>query len=152
MLRLLLAVSLLLTSFVPRTASALSCVVTVGEREHVRQSFAGASAVFSAYVEEIYFGQLYGRNNVRMARLRVLQVWKGDLRPGDLVTSGADETTEFMSGGMAPEQRSAVLAYVHGNQPYTLGSCTRSAPLEAGTRDITLLNKLSKKREFQLGG
>ena len=150
MLKLLLAVSLFLT-MVPRTSSALSCVVTVGEREHVRQSFAGASAVFSAYVEEIYFGKMYGRDNVRMARLRVLQVWKGDLRPGDLITSGADDTTEFMSGGMAPDQHSVVLAYVHGDQPYTLGSCSRSASLEAGTRDIPLLTDLSKKREYQLG-
>jgi hypothetical protein len=150
MSKLLLAVFLMLT-IVPRTASALSCVVTVGEREHVRQSFASASAVFSAYVEEIYVGKMYGRDNVRMAKLRVLQVWKGDLRPGDLVTSGADDTTEFMSGGMALLQHSAVLAYVQGEQPYTLSACSRSASLEAGTRDIPLLNDLSKKREYRLG-
>jgi len=152
MLRLSLTVSFFLALFVPSTASALSCVVTLGERESVRQSFSSATAVFSAYVEEIYFGHMYGRDNVRMAKLRVLQVWKGDLRPGDVVTSGADDTTEFMSGGMAPEQRSAVLAYVYSDQPYTLGSCSRSAPLEVGTRDIPLLNKLSKKPEYQLGG
>lgn len=151
MLRLFIAVPLFFVLLVPNTARALSCVAPVGEREHIRQSFEDASAVFSAYVEEIYFGRMYGRDGVRMAKLRVLQVWKGDLRPGDVVSSGADDTTEFMSGGMSPEQRSAVLAYVNGNQPYTLGSCGRSASLEAGTRDIPLLNKLSKKPEYRLG-
>ncbi len=151
MLKILLPVALFLALLIPCSASAMSCVVSVGEREHVHQSFNSASAVFSAYVEEIYFGHMYGRDNARMAKLRVLQVWKGDLRSGDLVVSGADETTGFMSGGMAPELHSGVLAYVQGSQPYTLGSCGRSASLEAGTRDIPILNKLSKKRAYQLG-
>lgn len=56
-----------------------------------------------------------------------------------------------MSGGMPLEQHSAVLAYVTGSQPYTLGSCSRSTSLEAGTRDIPLLKRLSRKHAYQLG-
>ena len=67
MLRSLLAISFLLALSVPRTAAALTCVVPLGEREHIIQSFADSTAVFSAYVEEIYFGKLYGRDDVRMA-------------------------------------------------------------------------------------
>lgn len=146
-----LTIALLLLMLTPGAAGAMSCVATGTELERVRQSFDGASAVFSAYVEEIYVGRLYGRDNVRMAKLRVLQVWKGELRPGDLVSSGADDDTEFMSGGMPLEQHSAVLAYVTGSQPYTLGSCSRSTSLEAGTRDIPLLKRLSRKHAYQLG-
>jgi hypothetical protein len=77
-----LTFALLLLMLTPGAAGAVSCVATGTELERVLQSFDGASAFFSAYVEEIYVGRLYGLDNVRMAKLRVLQVWKGELRPG----------------------------------------------------------------------
>jgi hypothetical protein len=137
---LLLALSLPVV-FAP--AMAVSC----GGRAPVRQAFGSASEVFSAYVEEIYTGPGFGRNDIRLARLRVLQAWKGSLKPGEVVSATAEDSIHFISDGFVPLQHSSVLVYASGTQPFMLHACSRTTSLEAGSDDIPVLNRLSRKRE-----
>lgn len=133
-----LALTLLLT---PTFASATSC----GRRESVTQTFASSKHIFSAYVEEIHTGSGFGRDNAQLAKLRVLQVWKGNLNSGDVVSASAEDSIYFISDGFVPALSSSILVYTSGEQPFALQTCSRTAYLDSGADDISLLNKLSKK-------
>jgi hypothetical protein len=135
---LALAVTLLLC---PSPASATSCAGPTS----VKQAFASSGHVFSAYVEDIHTGPAFGRDNARLAKLQVLQVWKGELRPGDTVEASAEDSISFVSDGFVPAQDSSILVYTSGGQPYVLHTCSRTAPLDSSTNDLPVLDKLFKK-------
>lgn len=139
MLRILAFISALLIS---APVAAVSC----GKKQSVKQAYVAAQDIFSAHVEEIYQGHAFGRDNVHLARLRVLHVWKGSLNPGDMVSATAEDTVRFISDGFVPLQGSNVLLYSGGPEPYLLSTCSRSASLEFN-RDIPALNRLSKRAE-----
>ena len=121
-------------------AAAVSC----GGQQSVKQAYSAAQDVFSAYVEEIYVAPGFGRDDFHFAKLRILQVWKGSLSPGDVVSTTAEDSISFVSDGFAPLQGSNVLVYSGGAQPFVLSSCSRSASLES-TRDLPALQRLSRR-------
>ena len=118
--------------------------MSCGSRQSVKQAYAAAQDVFSAHVEEIYAAHGFGRDDFRFAKLRVLNVWKGDLAAGEIVRATAEDTVSFISDGFIPAHGSNVLVYSSGVQPFVLGICSRTAPLES-TRDTKELEKLSRR-------
>lgn len=135
---------LLLTSTLP--ALACSCVKPPGSQsDHVRREFRASDAVFSAYVSDVYYAEVNGQHT-RMAKLRVLQVWKGDLQPDTWIDVVSGDEGGLMSCSYIAEQNQALVVYVQGQrQPYSLASCSLTRPLHEATRDIPLLNKLSRR-------
>lgn len=123
-------------------ASAVSC----GGRQSVEQAYLTAENIFSAHVEEIYAAPGFGRDSFHFAKLRVLQVWKGDLVPGDTVSATAEDSIRFVSDGFVPTQGGDILLYVVGAEPFVVGTCSRSGPL-ASTRDLRALQRLYKRAQ-----
>lgn len=126
-------------------AHATTCIPAERESVRIRTSFAQADQVFSARVEEIFHGPMFGREQARMAKLRVIQVWKGTLEPGGIVTSSADGDTQFISGGLEPPLGGTILAYVSGAQPFVLGACGRTGMLEDREHDLRMFRKLAPR-------
>lgn len=85
---------------------ACSCVFPPGARsDHVRREYRDASAVFSAYVHGIHMAEIEGQP-VRVARLRVLQVWKGDGVAADSwMDVVADDDTGLVGCGYSANAR-----------------------------------------------
>lgn len=137
MLRLLACIAALLVSM---PASAVSC----GGRQSVKQAYADAQDVFSAHVEQIYSAPGFGRAQFQFARLRVLEVWKGNLKVGDVVSTTAEDSISFVSDGFVPLEGSDVLVYTGGAQPFAISTCSRSSALES-TRDLPSLQRLSRR-------
>jgi len=136
-LKLLAFIAALLVS-VP--AAAMSC----GGQQSVKQAYSAARDVFSAHVEETYIASSFGRDDFHFARLRILQVWKGSLNPGDVVSTTAEDTISLVSDGFVPRQGSNVLVYSGGAQPFALSTCSRCASLE-NTPDLSTLQMLSRR-------
>ena len=123
-------------------AIACSCIVPDGSRsDHVRRGFHQAKDVFSAYVASEY--RTDGSDSHRMVRLRVLQVWKGDLAPNTWLEVESDSESG-LGCGIAVSVDSAILAYTTGPG---LASCTMTGPLDRATQDIPLLNKSARRRK-----
>jgi hypothetical protein len=121
-------------------AAAVSC----GGQQSVKQAYSAAQDVFSAYVEGVYVAPGFGRDDFHFAQLKILQVWKGSLKSGDVVSTTAEDTVSFVSDGFVPRQGSNVLVYTDGAQPFALSTCSRSASLE-NTRDLPALQRLAKR-------
>jgi len=138
--RILAALFLLVAVAAP--ASACSCVVPNGSRsDHVRREFKRADYVYSAYVASVY--RTEGPHPRRMVKLRVLQVWKGDLAANTWLEVESDG--ESGTGcGLAVDADTAILAYTSG---LALHSCSMTGPLDGATQDIPLLNKLAAGRK-----
>jgi hypothetical protein len=81
----------------------------------------------------------------------VLQAWKGSVKPGDAVSVSAQDSIHFISDGFVPLQHTSVLVYAGGAQPFMLHACSRTAPLETGSDDIPVLNRLSRKPKSTSG-
>ena len=130
--------ALLLLVAVVSPAIACSCIVPNGSRsDHVRREFKRADYVYSAYVASVYRSE--GPNPRRMVKLRVLQVWKGDLAANTWLEVESDG--ESGTGcGLAVDADTAILAYTSG---HVLHSCSMTGPLNRATHDIPLLNKLA---------
>ncbi|MBD9470670.1 hypothetical protein [Pseudoxanthomonas sp. PXM01] len=119
-------------------ALACTCILPNGTRsDHVRHGYRNAESVFSAYVESVHFTTASGQTQ-RIAKLRVLQVWKGAFKPDSWVEFVSDEDTGMC--GLPVEPDTAILAYTTGN---VLVSCSMTGPLHEATQDIPLLNKLA---------
>ncbi|HVK50867.1 MAG TPA: hypothetical protein VM469_03905 [Pseudoxanthomonas sp.] len=134
--------ALLLTVAVIAPAVACSCIMPDGSRsDHVRREFKQAEYVFSAYVASVYRSE--GPDSRRMVKLRVLQVWKGDLAANTWleVESDGDSGTGC---GLAVDADTAILAYTSG---HALHSCSMTGRLDRATQDIPLLNKLAAGRK-----
>lgn len=138
-------VALMAALLFPAQAAAVSC----GGRASLKESFDRAEHVFSAYVETHFTGRAFGRDDVLLARLRVLQVWKGDLHVGEEVTAGAEDSLFLINDGYIPLLEAAVLVYTGGDQPFHFGTCSRTGLLDEATGDIPRLNKLSRKKEYR---
>ena len=140
----------------PLLALSLACApamaVSCGGGVPIGQAFDSANEVFPAYVEEVYTGSGFGRSDIRLARLRVLQAWKGNIKAGDIVSATAEDSIHFINDGFVPLQHSSVVVYASGAQPFMLHACSRTAPLESGSDDIPRLNRLSRKPESPSGG
>lgn len=128
-----------LVLLIPLSANAVSC----GEPLSAKQAYATADDVFAAHVEQLEVGTGFGREDARLARLRVLQVWKGNLEPGDVVTSSAEDSVHFISDGFVPVTGSNVLVYTRGPQPFMLSSCSRTSALEH-SHDLHALQRLAR--------
>lgn len=143
MLKAVLAIILFFV--LPTSALACSCIYPPGsQNDHVRREFKNADAVFSAYVHSIHFVKIDG-HRTRMAKLRILQVWKGNLQPSTWIDVVSDDESGFIGCSYTAEADRALMIYVRGKQPYGLVSCSLTGPLERATGDIPLLNKLSKR-------
>jgi hypothetical protein len=114
------------------------------QSDHVKREFKQSDAVFSAYVHSTRYVAVDGQKT-RMAKLRVLQVWKGDLQPNTWLEVVSDDEAGLIGCSYMAEADQALLIYAHGQQPYGLASCSLTGPLEHATTDIPLLNKLSKR-------
>lgn len=141
---LILAVALFLAS---GSASATTCWSEGGQRAQVRAAFDRSSFVFSAYVLEVSDGE-----ETPIAKVRVLQVWKGGMEVGQVVETTASDSVTFMGDGVIPRPGTALLIYSSTEQPHLLHTCSRTRELDFATGDIPLLNKLSKKQRYKLGG
>lgn len=140
-LHLQLAAALLLLA-APMTALACSCVVPDGSRsDHVRRAFDRSTHVFSAYVESEHRAE--GADSPRMVRLRVLQVWKGELTPDARLDVESDESAGLVGCGLEVQPETAILAYTTGD---ALVSCSMTGPLDDATPDIPLLDRLARRR------
>ena len=128
-------------------ACATTCWPQGGQRAQVRAAFEESKYVFSAYVLEISQD-----GETPTAKVRVLQVWKGDMAVGQILETTASESVTFMGDGVVPEPGTALLIYTSSKQPYLLHTCSRTRELDSATGDIPLLNKLSKKQRYKLGG
>jgi len=137
MLRLLALIAALLVSM---PTAAVSC----GGRQSVRQAYSAAQDVFSAHVEEIYRAPGFGRDDFKFAKIRILQVWKGGVRAGDVVSATAEDSISFVSDGFVPVPDSDVLVYSAGAEPIVLNTCSRYTSLES-TRDLAALQRLSRR-------
>ena len=137
MLRILALVTALLVS---SPVAAVSC----GGQQSAEQAYSSAQEVFSAHVDEIYSAPGFGRDDFNFARLRILQAWKGHLSTGDIVSTTAEDSISFVSDGFVPLLDSDVVVYTSGVQPFVLGTCSGSAPLER-TADTERLERLSKR-------
>jgi len=125
-------------------ALACSCMFPPGSQsDHVRREYKQSNAVFSAYVQSIHYADVDGQRT-RMAKLRILQVWKGQLQPNTWLDVVSDDESGFMGCSYVAEVDRALLVYAQGQEPYGLASCSLTGPLERATGDIPLLNKLSK--------
>jgi hypothetical protein len=124
--------------------SAPVAAVSCGGQPSVKQAYAAAENVFSAHVEEIHAAPGFGRDRFRFAKLRILQVWKGSLRPGDIVSATAEDSISFVSDGFVPRPGSDVLVYTGATEPFILGTCSRFGPLDS-KRDLRALQRLSKR-------
>ena len=138
---------LLLVAYAPADVGATTCSPDGGSRVQVRSAFDASSAVFSAYVLDVS-----GESDNAIARLKVLQVWKGELEVGQIVEATAGESVRFMSDGVVPIPGTALLVYSSSKEPFMLHTCSRTRQLDSATGDIPLLNKFSKKRRYRLGG
>ena len=127
-------------------ALACSCMLPPGSQsDHVRREFKTADAVFSAYVSDIHYVDLNGQR-MRMAKLRILQVWKGNLQPEAWLDVVLGDEGGLIGCNYIAEQDQALIVYAHGQrQPYGLASCSLTGPLHQATGDIPLLNKLSDR-------
>lgn len=121
-------------------AAAVSC----GGLPSVKQAYSAAQNVFSAHVEEVDATPGFGRDRFHFAKLRVLQVWKGSLRPGDIVSTTAEDSIGFVGDGFVPQPGSDVLVYAGAAEPFILGTCSRSGALDTA-RDLRALQRLSKR-------
>jgi hypothetical protein len=152
-------------------AQACSCALQKGTREQtVRQSREQEGQVFIA---RLRFSTLapdvrYPTMITEDAEFEVLEVFKGSLRPRQLIlvhqtvssgSCGQSSTNDplWMENLVKPAtgDEPAVLEplviskewliYAHGPEPYELSLCTRTAPLNAdGERDVHVLRKRLK--------
>ena len=137
-MRSLVAIALWLAVASPTLAC--TCILPNGSRsDHVRRGYQQADSVFSAYVESVHYTADSGQQR-RIAKLRVLQVWKGALAPNSWVEFESDEDSGMC--GLPVEVDTAILAYTTGN---ALVSCSMTGPLYKATQDIPLLNKLARR-------
>jgi hypothetical protein len=137
-----IAATIVLWFAIAGPAIACSCVMPDGSRsEHVRRGYQQAQSVFSAYVAEVYYSS--GTPARRMAKLRVLQVWKGELQPDTWLEVESDPDTG-LSCGLAVEPETAILAYTSG---HVLVSCSMTGPLHQATQDIPVLNRLARREK-----
>ena len=141
----------LVAVLLPLKAEALTCITRGSEIQQVERAYATSNAVFSAFVESTATLVTPDGSAAAGVKLRVMQVWKGTLHPGDTVTAFADEDYPFAGGSYAAPVGSGMLVYAAGLEPYVLGACGRSGVLHSRTQDIPLLNRLSQKPEFKLG-
>jgi hypothetical protein len=138
---------LLLVAFAPADVGATTCAPDGGSRAQVRAAFDAPSVVFSAYVLDVS-----GESDDAIAELKVLQVWKGELEVGQIIKATAGESVRFMSDGVVPTPGTALLVYSSSTEPFMLHTCSRTRELDSATGDIPLLNNLSNKRRYRLGG
>jgi hypothetical protein len=135
-MRSLISIALWLALASP--ALACTCIFPNGSRsDHVRYGYRNAESVFSAYVDSVRFTSDSGQQQ-RIAKLRVLQVWKGALTPNSWVEFVSYEDLGMC--GLPVEADTAILVYATGN---ALASCSMTGPLHKATQDIPLLNKLA---------
>ncbi len=133
--------------FLPESAEAIVCVAKGSESKQVRTEFEQSTVVFSGYVLDVAHD-----SDVPTATLSVIQVWKGSIEVGQTVTTSAEESVFFYGDGVVPQKGTALLVYANEGQPFFLSSCSRTRILDSATGDIPLLNKLSKKSRYRLGG
>jgi hypothetical protein len=143
MVKVVLTVLLL---FAAPSVFACSCVFPSGSQsDQVRREFNDSSAVFSAYVQSIYYATVNGQRT-RMAKLRVMQVWKGNLQPNTRLNVVSDDAGGLSGCSYIATRDQTLLVYLQGQQePCHLVSCSLTGPLDRATPDIPLLNRLSKR-------
>lgn len=145
MLKINLTVILLLAS---PAALACSCVYPQGtQSENVRCEFNESDAVFSAYVKDVDTSEVSGQFK-RTAKLRILQVWKGDLKPDSWLEITTEDDRSVSGCNYSTEQDQALMIYLRGKQqPYRIDSCSLTGSLNQATDDIPLLNELSDRND-----
>ena len=142
MRNLLLVVALFLSHL--GTVEACSCMFSEGSRSSlVRSEFKDSDVVFSAYVHSVFMRSVEGRQT-RMAKLRVMQVWKGSLAPNSWVDAIADLDYGLIGCGYEAVEDQALMVYARGKEPFGLAACSQTGQLHDATPDIPLLNRLAK--------
>lgn len=136
-------VALALLLLAPGLALACQCQPRAGSRsEQVRAEYASAGAVFSAQVEGIEHVELHGMRT-RMARVRVQQVWKGELQPGASIRVVSDPESGPMYCGFIAEPGMSLMIYAAGGPPYALHVCSLTSALDEADADLPLLQEMA---------
>lgn len=139
MFRFLTAMLLLIA---PSFVLACQCAPREGLRnEQVQQEFAQSTAVFSGHVESIHYAKLNGVRT-RMAELRVLQVWKGKLKPDTSIRVVSDGENGPMYCGYIAKPGMSLMVYARGQGVYTLNTCSLTGSMKLAEEDIPILNAL----------
>ena len=154
---------LLILVALPGPADACSCrSPDVSEKTSVSREFKQAHAVFLGYVQaetrQLTWqeGELTGDaaeiataigatdSKSRYVRVRVLKVWKGDLREDTWIDVFADD---FGGGGCGyhAELDTAYIVFSHPENSYAISSCSNSGAISWTSHYIPWLEKLAKK-------
>lgn len=158
----LVVIALVLFVF-PAAANACSCIVAAGsEKSHVTREFNEAEAVFLGYVHSEIVREVadnpsyseetrklrrqFGIQRERFVRVRVLQVWKGELKADSWIEMHADDGGG-VGCGYSAKVDSAYIVFSHATDSYAMISCSNSGRVDVTLRMIPLLDKLAKKAQ-----
>lgn len=126
----------------------LACQCAPREESHsdqVRREFTESTAVFSGHVQGIHYANIHGVRT-RMADIRVLQVWKGELSPDTLIRVMSDGENGPMHCGYAVGPGMSLIVYARGRNPFGLNTCSLTGALTQAEGDIPILRELSAEQ------
>lgn len=139
------AIATMILLLAPSLAEACQCAPREGSHaEQVRHEFADSTAVFSGRVERIHYADVHGART-RMAAIRVLQAWKGGVKPDAIVHVASDAMSGPMFCGYEAQPGASLLVYARGERPFALHTCSRTGELEQAQGDLPFLRALSTK-------
>jgi hypothetical protein len=166
--RALIAWLILASGAMAPSANACSCLMLTGTPDElVRQALDDADVVFVARLlrSALKPDRQDRRLVVEDAQFKILEVFKGELREGQLIrvrqilsagTCGQSSTndppwmySQERAGGVPEPVKVSKewLIYAHGGEPFELSRCTRTTPMNAdpGKDDVKSLRKIVKK-------
>jgi hypothetical protein len=125
------------------------------------KAFKSASAVFLGNVEAVRLDPAGADPNLQnvteLVTMRVLEVWKGGVRPGDVIElrtplgpdACGDSAVNNPPWVEDVEKRTIKfsgiwIVYARGDPPFALYTDSRSFPLEYGASDLAKLYRLSR--------
>lgn len=135
----------LLLAVAPMQVLACSCMrsIELSRFDEVARAYEDADAVFSALVEA---ADPAAKTGTGMARLRVLQTWKGPRRPGDAWAIYTYNHPEMSNCAMEPASGEALMIYEHDTGlSGGISICTRSGPLFRAFFDLPVLDQLARR-------
>ncbi len=122
-------------------ADACTCLQTGTHTSQVESGFEASVTVFAARVASVS-----ERRNAdgleASAEMRVLEVWKGPMRAGDMMAVGVAPSRGGLSCQYPVKSGEELMIYAFSGPPYELIICSLSGPLSTSKGDRPLLDKL----------
>ena len=143
-----IALALCLAAVEP--AISCSCVVNGSGlfEDQVEDAFGRATFVFLGEVESVKtaaesHAMANGRRvslDVQVAHIKVLKIWKGSRKAGDIVV--AQTTTTCCLCGLAVKAKQQLLVYAYGAEPIELSVCSRTTDTGSHSPDIPVIERI----------